>query len=475
MTNRNIHIVNKILSGNQPANKAISTAEFINKIYEKGSQFRESKNEILRNNLKREDEIGVTTSLSMIDMDVVIYDNSEFEDHKLDNNQLNSLNNLEVNFDNSTNALWKQILKFVSVVSVSLFLINYTANAARIKDIATIEGAGSVQVIGYGLVSGLNNSGDNQQTSFTVQSVSNMLKRFGLTPPLRNPRIRNVAAVMVTSTIPAFMKKGTKVDVQVSSIGDATSLQGGVLLMAPISLSDGTIVGFGQGPLAVGGYDAQSLGSRLSKNSATTARVPGGLILEQDISSTFIQNQILRISLREPDFTTSIRISDAINNAPGLANTATPLDAGTVQVQFPVGQTQQQIMQSIAQIEALNVISDPNARVVINERTGTVVVGANVQLLPSVIAHSGLEITIQKQVVIPQPVPFVIRPPQPVETAEINAQEELRESIPLVVQGATVQDMANALNLLKVNPRDLIAIFQALKEAGVLQGELIIQ
>ena len=348
-------------------------------------------------------------------------------------------------------------------------------HAARIKDVASIEGFSGVQVIGYGLVTGLNNTGDNQQATFTVQSIVNILKRFGLTVPQTNPRVRNVAGVMITATIPAFMKKGSKVDVTVSSMGDATSLQGGVLIMSPLSISTGDIIGMAQGALSVGGYDFQSMGSRVSRNFVTAGRVPNGLILDKDITGQYIQNNILRLSLRDPDFTTSSRIATVINSSPGLANSANPLDAGTVSIQLPTGQTQQQIMNLIAQIEALPVESDPTARVIINERTGTVVIGGNVQLLPAVISHGGLEIQIQRQVVVAQPAPFTIRPPQPTETATITAQEEANPAIALTGAGPTVQNMAQALNTLKVKPRDLIAIFQALKEAGALQGELIIQ
>lgn len=368
----------------------------------------------------------------------------------------------------------KKIIKILLIL-IAFSILTQNGFAARIKDIATIQGAGNVQAIGYGLVTGLNQTGDNPQASFTVQSVVNMLKRFGLTPPSINPRTRNVAAVMVTANIPAFAAAGTKIDVQVSSIGDASSLQGGVLLMTPLSLSTGEIIGMAQGPLSVGGYDYNAFGSRLGKNVTTSGRVPNGLILEKNINANYINNNSVVVTLREPDFTTAQRIADAINVSPGLNGTATPIDAGSVQVQLPTGLTQAQIFGFIAQIEGLNVTTDPVARVVINERTGTVVVGGNVQLLPAVVAHSGLEIQIQKQVLVPQPAPFTIRPPQIAETAEITTEEEVRAATALVVRGATVQDIADALNLLQVKPRDLIAIFQALKEAGSLQGELIIQ
>ncbi|MFA5512675.1 MAG: flagellar basal body P-ring protein FlgI [Candidatus Kapaibacterium sp.] len=367
-------------------------------------------------------------------------------------------------------------LKIVTLL-FSIALIAFgDLHAARIKDIAVIEGVTGVQVIGYGLVTGLNQTGDNQQTTYTVQSVTNMLKRFGLTVPERNPRIRNVAAVMVTATIPAFMRTGSKVDVNVSSVGDAMSLQGGVLILTPLSTADGTIIGMAQGPLSVGGYDFSSLGSQVGKNFTTTGRVPNGLILERNIEADYIDGNILRINLRDPDFTTSSRIADAVNSVAGMTNSAVPVNSGTVEVALPNGQNQNQLMQTIAQIEQLDIVSDVAARVVINERTGTVVVGGNVKLLPSVVAQGGLEISIQRDVLFPEQAPFTIRPPpQSAEVASLNAREELKESVPLVVQGPTVQDLANALNLLKVSPRDLISIFQALKEAGSLQGELIVQ
>ena len=367
----------------------------------------------------------------------------------------------------------KRIITYC-IILTALLTISDSA-IARIKDIATIQGNSQVQVIGYGLVTGLNNTGDNQQSSFTVQSVINMLKRFGLTPPANNPRTRNVAAVMVTANVPSFMRTGSKIDVQVSSIGDASSLQGGILLMTPLSLSSGEIVGMAQGAISVGGYDYNSYGSRLSKNVSTTGRVPSGLILEKNIESNVNDNNKIRVVLRDPDFTTANRIAQAINASPGLNGAAAAIDAATIEVTLQAGVTAAQQTALIAQIESLEVVSDPIARVVINERTGTVVVGGNVRLLPAVIAHGGLEISIQKQVLVPQPAPFTIRPPQIGETAQITANEEVNTSNPLVVQGATVQDISDALNLLQVKPRDLIAIFQALKEAGALQGELIIQ
>ncbi|HPD32946.1 MAG TPA: flagellar basal body P-ring protein FlgI [Bacteroidota bacterium] len=366
--------------------------------------------------------------------------------------------------------------KLIILIAISFFVFISNIYAARIKDIAVIQGTTDVQAIGYGIVTGLNNTGDNPQTYFTNHSLKNLLLRFGITISQDNLRVRNIASVMVTATIPSFLKSGSKIDVTVSSIGDASSLQGGVLLLTPLSLSNGDVIGTAQGPISVGGYDFSAYGSRISKNIATTARIPNGMVLEKDINANIITDNKIKIVLREPDYTTAMRVRDAVANLPNMNNSANTIDAATVEVQMPAGANQNQIMQLISQIELLNIVSDQVAKVVINERTGTIVVGGNVQLLPATIAHSGLEITIQKQVIIPQPAPFTIYPPYPpIETAEITAKEEATTANPLVVQGATVQDMANALNALKVKPRDLIAIFQALKAAGSLQGELIIQ
>jgi flagellar P-ring protein precursor FlgI len=345
-------------------------------------------------------------------------------------------------------------------------------DAARIKDIANIQGNTATQVIGYGLVVGLNQTGDNQLNAYTNQSVINMLKRFGLTTDQRNSRLRNVAAVMVTATMPSGLKSGSAVDVVVSSMGDATSLQGGNLLLTPLSRPDGSIVGNAQGPLTVGGYDYRSLGSSTSKNFVTTGRVPNGLVLNTDINSTFVQNQIIKIVLKQPDVTTAFRVAQVINNTGG--RNATAVDAATIELN--VGNaTPAQALQAIAAIEGLNVEADPQAKVVINERTGTVVVGGNVQLLPAVIAHGGLEINIQKQVIVPQPAPFTIKPPRIGEVATVDAKEEEKPATALNVLTPTVAGITDALNLLKVKPRDLIAIFQALKESGSLQAELIVQ
>ncbi|MCX7930260.1 MAG: flagellar basal body P-ring protein FlgI [Chlorobi bacterium] len=366
----------------------------------------------------------------------------------------------------------------IGYIRLTLVLVLFPAlcSADRIKDIATIEGGSSVQVVGYGLVTGLNNTGDSPRSSFTTQSVLNMLKRFGITPQqsIFQQRTQNVAAVMVIATIPPFTRAGMKIDVTVSSIGDARSLQGGTLIMTPMVATDGTVYGMAQGPVSVGGYDISSLGSRSGKNLTNTGRVPAGLLLERAVSASHAVSSEIRLVLNHPDYTTATRIATTINTLDGLANTAQALDPATVVVRFPSGTTQTQAMELIARIEGAEVNADVAGKVVINERTGTIVVGGNVRLLPAVVAHGGLEIEIQQINTVVQPAPFTIGTTARVSNALIRTQEQTNPAVAIPAT-ATVQDLANALNSLKVSPRDLVAIFQALKQAGALQAELIIQ
>lgn len=372
---------------------------------------------------------------------------------------------------------------------------------ARIKDIATLvipgEGPITNQVVGYGLVSGLNNTGDNTQTSFTTQQIVSMLQRFGVSVPESNPRVRNVAAVLVTADIPKYMKRGSKIDVMVSAYGNARSLQGGVLSLCPLMNQNGDIVGMAQGPLTVGGYDYERYGTRVRKNETTTGRVLNGLTLEIDVNADVQFRNEFQINLNEPDYTTANNISAAIG---GIGGKSTILDAATVMVEVPNGTSIQQYM---AQVEALDVVSDNSAKVVINERTGTIVVGGNVQIEPIVIAHGGLEIVIDKYYSNHRPYnhnygyygagygwgnpveyPFVggMRMPKPawnyLDTAikyDIKAIENYEAPHALSYKSGNVQDLVSGLKELFVKPRDLISIFQALKASGALKAELIIQ
>ncbi len=347
--------------------------------------------------------------------------------------------------------------------------------AARIRDIATLEGMQGIPLIGYGLVTGLNQTGDSPRTLFTLQSVANMLRRFGVSVPAQLVRTRNVAAVMVTATLPPFAKPGMHLDVQVSSLGDAESLQGGILLLTPLAAPDGTIYAVAQGAVSVGGYEFRALGSRALRNFVASGRVPAGAIVEREAPSEVIAQQQVRVLLHRPDFGLAHRVAEALGRLPELgAGAVTVVDATTVAVRFPAGQSRDQLMRLIARLEEVEVALDPPARVVVNERTGTIVIGGQVQLLPAVVAHGGLEVQIQRHVIISQPLPFTLGRTEVAEIGTIAVQQEQRRAVALPA-AATVQDVATALNMLGVSPRDLIAILQALKEAGALTGELIVQ
>lgn len=360
----------------------------------------------------------------------------------------------------------KKVVLFLLVVASSV-------QASRIKDIAYIKGVNDYQVVGYGLVVGLNGTGDTRMTLFTQQSVMSMLKRFGITVPEDQLRLRNVAAVMVVATIPPFSSNGSTVDVIVSSMGDATSLQGGALLLTQLIGQDGQIYASAQGGISVGGFDIRAAGTEVRRNFTTTGRIPNGAVVQKSPPINFVNDGKLTVVLAQEDFTTSNRVADAINSAfgPGTANA---VDGGNVLVRIPQAfQSSDKLVQFISQIESIDVTPDVVARVVINERTGTVVVGQNVTILPVAISHANLNIEIQAFPVISQPAPF--SQGQTVVTQAATAQVTQEENSMTAISGAaTVQDIANALNSLKVRPRDIIAIFQALKAAGALKAELVI-
>ena len=361
-------------------------------------------------------------------------------------------------------------MKFKTIIL--LFIITASLSAQRIKDVSYFKGVNSEQLIGYGIIVGLAGSGDSYRSQFTIQSVISMLKRFGITVPQSNLRTRNVAAVMITATVTNLLKSGAEFDVIVSSMGDATSLRGGTLLLTPLSGKDGNVYGTAQGPISIGGYDiSTSSGSRVSKNHSLSGRIPGGGQLETDLPGKTILQSDIGIMLKEPDFTTSNNITTKINEAFG-AGTAESLGAGEVKVTVPANFTSN-IPQFLANLEAIEVEKDVAAKVVLNERTGTVVSGNNVKILPVTITHGSLNIAIKSY-------PFASQPNSFGEGNSIffnnlvpSVKDEGANSVS--IEGASnVQEVAAALNSLKVSPRDIISIFQALKEAGALVAEIII-
>jgi flagellar P-ring protein precursor FlgI len=345
-----------------------------------------------------------------------------------------------------------------------------TAEAARIKDIASFTGVRTNPLFGYGLVVGLNGTGDNTKTQFTVNTLSNLLENLGVHVDPTQVKVKNVAAVMVTAKLPPFAKPGSRVDVEVSSIGDAKSLEGGNLLMAPLQGPDGRVYAVAQGPVSTGGFSVSGgSGSSVQKNINTTAFISGGAMVEQDVPIEYANMQQLDLVLKTPDFTTASNTAAAINSALGPGS-AQAVDAGTIKLQ-PSGRFQGNLVDMMTQVEALDVPTDVPAKIVINERTGTIVMGENVRILPVAIAHGNLTVQISEQKQVSQPLPF--SQGQTAVTPQTNIQvQEGKASLSMVGGGATIGQVIQGLNAIGATPRDLISILQAIKAAGALQAEL---
>jgi flagellar P-ring protein precursor FlgI len=346
------------------------------------------------------------------------------------------------------------------------------AQAARLKDIARIQGVRSNQLVGYGIVVGLDGTGDSQQAIFTVQSVANMLERFGLQVDPAKVKMRNVASVMVTADLPAFVTEGKRLDVTVSSLGDAKSLQGGTLLQTPLYGADGQVYAVAQGPLSVGGFTAGGGGTSVTKNHVTAARIPEGAIVERAVRMEFADAQGLSILLNTPDFTTARRAADAINERLGTG-AASAIDAATVRVNTALTSPDDAVS-LIAQIGMLDVRQDDVARVIVNEKTGTVVISGNVTVGNVAVSHGNLAVEISTTFNVSQPQPFS-RTGTTVVVPETSVRAtETRSAFQIIEEGSTLDELVRALNAMKVTPRDIIAILQAIKQAGALGAELVV-
>lgn len=344
------------------------------------------------------------------------------------------------------------------------------ASAVRVKDIASVKGVRSNQVIGYGLVVGLNGTGDKRGTEFTIQSLTSMLGKMGIGVDPSLVQVKNVAAVMVTASFPPFARIGSKIDAVVSSLGDATSLEGGTLLMTPLFGTDGEVYAIAQGPLSVGGFSAGGgAGSSVQKNHPTVGRIANGATVERELPFSIAERGSFEIALDAPDFTTALRVAREIN-----AHFGTPVaqaqDAGTLELQVPEG-FGGDVVRFLAEVEAVDVQPDAPARVVLNERTGTVVMGAAVRISRVAISHGSLSVTISATNQVSQPPPFSPGQTVVVENQDVLAVEE--EGRLAVVDGSvTINELVRGLNAIGVTPRDLIAILQAIKAAGALSAEL---
>ncbi|MCF7741396.1 MAG: flagellar basal body P-ring protein FlgI [Candidatus Marinimicrobia bacterium] len=376
----------------------------------------------------------------------------------------------------------------ILLIFVSIFSL--LPGQVRLKDITRVENAQQISLVGYGLVTGLNGTGDrasrNYGSVFTVQTISNMLERFGITVPRENLRTRNVAAVMVTAKTPTFGRIGTNFDVTVSSLGDATSLEGGVLLMTPLLTQDGTQYARAQGAISIGGFNIETTaGEKVRKNHALTGRIPGGasLIKSYPAQERFNADEPIRFLLNQPDFITASRIANKINqslNSQGYQaqdqEFAQPVNGGVIEIALPDDiSSKQEAVYFTASIETLTVEPDVEARVVINERTGTVVAGGDVKISEVMISHGSLRIHIQRRPIISQPqAPLSSTGRTVVEyQTRTKVQEDVAKTAS-VKSTSSVNDLTAALNELGLRPRDVIAVFQAIKQAGALNADLII-
>lgn len=347
------------------------------------------------------------------------------------------------------------------------------ARASRIKDLASIEGVRENQLVGYGLVVGLNGSGDGNQAVFTPQAIANLLRRLGTEIPAARIRVKNTAAVLVTAKIPPFARAGRALDITVSSLGDASSLQGGVLLMTPLIGPDGVVYASAQGSVSVGGaFSASSGGASTQRNHPTAGRIPSGALLERDVVFDLASQSVHRILLDDPDFTTAARLEAAVNDAFG-PGTARAQDAGGVTFRIPPDAPEGPVA-FLARLEELEVEPDVRARLVFNERTGTVVMGADLRISRVAISHGSLSVKVETEVRVSQPEAFSQGKTEVTEQPFVEAREEPARIL-VLDRGATIGDLVNGLNRIGATARDMIAIFQAIRAAGALQAEVVVQ
>ncbi|WP_419830740.1 flagellar basal body P-ring protein FlgI [Methylobacterium sp.] len=342
---------------------------------------------------------------------------------------------------------------------------------SRVKDLASIEGVRQNQLVGYGIVVGLNGTGDTlNNIPFTKQSLQAMLERLGVNTRGATMRTQNLAAVMVTASLPPFAAQGTRIDVTVSSLGDAKSLQGGTLLVTPLLGADGEVYALAQGSVAIAGFSAEGDAAKITRGVPTNGRISNGANIEREIAFKLNDARALRLSLRNPDFTTSKRIAAAINDFMG-ADTAEPTDPATVTIQIPAKYNGNMI-RLITEVEQLKVEPDQTARVVVDERSGIIVMGRDVRVSTVAIAQGNLTVTISEQPQVSQPAPLSNGRTAVVPRTSLKVDTGDGNKLALVKEGVSLRELVDGLNALGVGPRDLISILQAIKTAGALQADI---
>ncbi len=342
--------------------------------------------------------------------------------------------------------------------------------ASRIKDLANVEGVRDNQLIGYGLVVGLNGTGDTINNSpFTKQSITAMLERLGVNIRGQTLNLKNVAAVMVTANLPAFSTQGTRIDVTVSALGDSKNLQGGTLLVTPLLGADGNVYAVAQGSLAIGGFQAQGEAASITRGVPTVGRIANGAIIEREIEFALNSLPNLRLALRNSDFTTSKRIAAAINDFLGAA-TAEPVDPSTVALTVPK-EYANNVVALLTEIEQLQIEPDLAAKIIIDERSGIIVMGRDVRVSMVAVSQGNLTVTISETPQVSQPAPFSRGRTVVVPRTNVGVQEDGRK-LAIVPDGVSLQQLVDGLNALGIGPRDLISIVQAIKAAGAVQADV---
>jgi flagellar P-ring protein precursor FlgI len=359
----------------------------------------------------------------------------------------------------------KKIIVFMSVILVFPSI----AFSVRLKDIAQFKGIRSNQLVGYGIVVGLDGTGDKAGTVYTAQAISNMLKRMGVNVSTNDVKPKNVAAVIVTADLPPFARTGDRLDASVASVGDSQSLSGGTLLMTPLKGADSNVYAVAQGSLVIGGYSAGDGDVGTVKNHLLVGNIPGGAIVEKEVKVSLEGRKSLMLSLDSPDFTTAVRAAEAINGVIGEKK-AKAVDSGGIEINIPEN-LKNDVPVFIAAIENLEIETDTIAKVVVNEKTGTIVIGKDVKISKVALTHGGLSITVREQNIISQP-PELSGGETVVEKEKDVAVNEEDRKVMIMEKTASVEELSRALNALGVTPRDMISIFQALKKAGALHAKL---
>ncbi len=357
-----------------------------------------------------------------------------------------------------------------SVIFLFLLLDINSVYGARIKDIAAIKGIRTNQLTGYGLVVGLDGTGDKSGTDFTTQALANMMERMGIHVDRNQLKVKNVAAVIATADLPPFARIGNRIDVVVSSLGDAKSLSGGTLLLTPLKGVNGRVYAIAQGPVALGGTGAGGKGGGTRKNHLEVARIANGASVEREVPMHLEGKKKLILSLFNPDFTTAKRVVDTINTSIG-EGIARAVDSSAIVLNIPEAMRKNNVAEFIADIETLTIVPDSRARIVVNEKTGTVVIGENVTISTVAVAHGNLTVTIQKGQNVSQPQPLSQGTTVATPSTNVNLKEE-KVKVMNLPGSSTIGELVKGLNSIGVSPRDLISILQAIKAAGALQAEL---